>query len=103
MNIVYPVLWCLHYLFARVSYTAKIANCTAITRKYQMKHYRAILAGLGNIGLNFLRLLVQREAIMQTRYGLAVKIVGVADSSGILTSDRGLDIEQIIGLKQQRM
>lgn len=68
-----------------------------------MKQYRAILTGLGNVGLNFLRLLVEREAVLQTRYGMSIKIVGVADSSGILTSERGLDIEQIIGLKQQRI
>ncbi len=68
-----------------------------------MRLYRVILTGLGNVGLNFLRLLVERDAIMQSRYGLTLKIVGVADTSGVLTSERGLDLAQIISLKEQRL
>jgi homoserine dehydrogenase len=67
-----------------------------------MKTYTALLTGLGNVGLNFLRLLRDKEAILREQYGLHLDVVGVADTSGILTDPNGLDLAQIIHHKEQK-
>ncbi|HEX3051342.1 MAG TPA: hypothetical protein VHP83_11850 [Aggregatilineaceae bacterium] len=67
-----------------------------------MKTYTGILTGLGNVGLNFLRILDKKEAVLREEYGLQLKIVGVADTSGILTDPNGLDLPRIIQHKEQK-
>jgi homoserine dehydrogenase len=67
-----------------------------------MPEYRYILTGLGNIGRNFLAITRARERLLAERYGVALHAVGVADSSGALYDPAGLDLDQIIALKQAR-
>jgi homoserine dehydrogenase len=67
-----------------------------------MKTYTGLLAGLGNVGLNFLRILVEKEATLRDQYGLRLKIVGVADTSGVLTDPEGLDLARVIQQKTQK-
>ncbi len=67
-----------------------------------MKTYTALLTGLGNVGLNFLRLLRDKEASLREQYGLELHVVGVADTSGILTDADGLDLERIIRHKEHK-
>ncbi|MBI5957208.1 MAG: homoserine dehydrogenase [Chloroflexi bacterium] len=67
-----------------------------------MKTYTVLLTGLGHVGLNFLRILRQKEPVLTRQYGLALKIIGVADSSGILTDPDGLDLDRVIDHKEQK-
>jgi homoserine dehydrogenase len=67
-----------------------------------MPEHRYILTGLGNIGRNFLAITRARERLLAERYGVALRAVGVADSSGALYDPAGLDLDQIIALKQAR-
>ncbi len=68
-----------------------------------MKTYRYFLAGLGNIGRSFLEIVSARERILAERYDLALKCVGVSDSSGSLTSPEGVDIPSVIRAKKARL
>jgi homoserine dehydrogenase len=67
-----------------------------------MKTYRFILSGLGNIGRNFLEMLLTRERLLAKRYGFALQAVGVADSSGAIYTPQGLDMAAVVALKKAR-
>jgi homoserine dehydrogenase len=67
-----------------------------------MKTYTGIVTGLGNVGLNFLRILEAKETMLRDQYGLKLNIVGVADTSGVLTDADGLDLARIIRQKEQK-
>ena len=49
------------------------------------------LIGLGNVNRNFLRILEMKDAVLAQRYGLAFRIVAVADSSGVAVQPAGFD------------
>lgn len=49
------------------------------------------LIGLGNVNRNFLRILEMKQTELARRYGLAFRIVGVADSSGVAVNPDGFD------------
>jgi len=49
------------------------------------------LIGLGNVNRNFLRILEMKEAELAQRYGLAFRVVCVADSSGVAVNPAGFD------------
>ena len=51
----------------------------------------AALIGLGNVNRNFLRILEMKHAELARRYGLAFRIVAVADSSGVAVDPAGFD------------
>lgn len=51
----------------------------------------AALIGLGNVNRNFLRILEMKQAELARRYGLAFRIVAVADSSGVAVAPTGFD------------
>jgi homoserine dehydrogenase len=65
-----------------------------------MKSYRFILTGLGNIGRNFLAMIHSRERLLAKRYGLALQLVGAADSSGAIYRPEGLDMAAVVAQKQ---
>ena len=67
-----------------------------------MKTYRYFLAGLGNIGRTFLEILAARERMLAERYDLALRCVGVSDSTGGLASPDGIDIHSVIRVKKAR-
>lgn len=52
---------------------------------------KAALIGLGNVNRNFLRILEMKQAELAQRYGLAFRIVAVADSSGVAVNPAGFD------------
>lgn len=58
------------------------------------------LTGLGNIGRTLLELLSVREEAMAARYGLRLRCVGVADSSGAALDPAGLDMGAVAALKR---
>ncbi|MCS7078499.1 MAG: homoserine dehydrogenase [Chloracidobacterium sp.] len=63
---------------------------------------RCILTGLGNIGRTFLEILPARTALLRKRYGVALEFVAVADSSGCIASEHGLDTAAIVACKRAR-
>lgn len=67
-----------------------------------MKTYRFILTGLGNIGRNFLAMLLTREKLLAERYGFSLQAVGMADSSGAIYAPEGLDLAAVVAKKQAR-
>ena len=56
---------------------------------------RIILTGLGNVGRSLLAILHSQADLLRAAYGLEVKDVGMADSSGAAFHPDGLDIERI--------
>src|SRR5690606_32215625 len=49
------------------------------------------LIGLGNVNRNFLRILEMKGVELVRRYGLAFRVVCVADSSGVAVNPTGFD------------
>ena len=49
------------------------------------------LVGLGNVNRNFLRILEMKGARLAAEYGLAFRIVALADSSGVAVNPTGFD------------
>lgn len=68
----------------------------------QTRTLRCILTGLGNIGRTFLEMLPSRTARLRERYGLTLQFVAVADSSGCLACEQGLDPTTIVDVKRRR-
>lgn len=62
---------------------------------------RIALVGFGAVGQALVRLLAQRQDRLYARYGLRPRLVGVMDSRGAALSDRGLDAEALLRVKQE--
>ncbi len=62
---------------------------------------RVVLAGLGNVGRSFLRILQSQQTLLAERYGVAFQVVGAADSGGLVVSRSGLDPAAILSIKQR--
>lgn len=56
-----------------------------------MKTLDLYLVGLGNVGRNFLRILESKHARLAAQYGLALRVVAIADSSGVAVNRAGFD------------
>lgn len=61
---------------------------------------RFVLTGLGNIGRTMLEILAARVEALQTRYGLVLRCVGLADSSGSAYEPAGFDMAAVAALKR---
>jgi homoserine dehydrogenase len=59
-----------------------------------------ILVGLGNVHRQFLHLLATRGPILDRRYGLHLRVVGVSDSQGALAAADGLDPAALLAHKR---
>ncbi len=68
-----------------------------------MKTVRIVVVGVGNLGRRFLGLIAAKESLLASRYGLTVRVVGVADSTGtaIAPTDDGFDLDVIVRLKEE--
>jgi homoserine dehydrogenase len=62
-------------------------------------YVKIIIIGLGNIGLRFLQILALKAQTLHTRYGVSVSVVGAADSKGAAIDPTGLELDQLIDLK----
>ena len=60
-----------------------------------------VLVGVGNLGRRFTRLLADKAARLESRYGLTFRLVGVADSRGVASDPAGLDSALIVAIKEQ--
>lgn len=59
-----------------------------------------LLVGLGNVHRQFLHLLATRGEALAQRYGLHLRVVGVADSQGALAAAAGLDAAALLAHKR---
>lgn len=64
-----------------------------------MTTLRFALTGLGRVGRAFLELVRSREALLQARYGLSLRAVGVADAGGAAWDPGGLEVAAIAACK----
>jgi len=64
-----------------------------------MKKIRLVLTGIGNLGQRFCRILFDKDAQLQERYGLRFVLVGAADSRGAAYNHKGLDLAEVLLLK----
>lgn len=64
-----------------------------------MTTLRLILAGLGNVGLNFLRLMDSQRALLRERHDLDLRLVAAADSRGATTNPEGIDPAALLAHK----
>ena len=58
------------------------------------------MIGLGNVNRNFLKILEMKADQLRTQYGLAFRIVCVADSSGVAVNAAGFDPAQLRQFKE---
>ncbi len=65
-----------------------------------MPTIRCILVGLGNLGRRFCEIVVQKENLLRSRYGLDLRLVAAADSRGGAALSAGLDWATVAALKQ---
>ena len=61
---------------------------------------RVLLVGVGNLGRRFSKVLTDKHEELLRRYGLDVRLVGVADSRGAAVSPDGLDGAVIAAVKE---
>ena len=64
-----------------------------------MRPLRFVLTGVGRVGRSFLEVWRSRAALLEARYGLSLRAVGVADGSGAAWDPDGLDVAAIVALK----
>jgi homoserine dehydrogenase len=62
--------------------------------------YRLILAGLGNVGRNFVGLLQSQNKLLRERYAVSFILVGAADSRGAASDPQGLDLTALLAAKR---
>jgi len=60
-----------------------------------------VLVGVGNLGRRLTRLLADKAAPLESRYGLCIRLVGVADSRGAVSDPDGLDPETVVRIKAE--
>ena len=56
-----------------------------------LKTINTFLVGLGNVNRNFLRILEIKGERLAAEYGLAFRVVAIADSSGVAVEPEGFD------------
>jgi homoserine dehydrogenase len=71
-------------------------------RAVSTRTLRLIVCGLGNVGLNFLRLMQSQAELLRERYALELVLAGCADSGGTAAHPAGLDLSAVLQLKQGR-
>lgn len=62
--------------------------------------HRIILTGLGNVGRSFLEIMSTQGELLRERYGIALALVGAADSGGAAYDPAGLDVAAVLGAKR---
>ena len=65
-----------------------------------MRTSRFVLAGVGNLGRGLLRILPQKAPALSARHDLQFTLVAAVDSSGGVVDSAGLDMDQVLKLKE---
>ncbi len=76
-------------------------NLVEVGKKRMPRIINTVLIGLGNVNRNFLQLLETKGDSIATQYGLAFRIVGTADSSGVAANPAGFDPVQLRHFKEK--
>jgi homoserine dehydrogenase len=71
-----------------------------LTMTSSLRELTFILTGLGNIGRTLLEILDARQEAYRRRYGLSLRCLGVADSSGAAYDPAGLDMGAVAAAKR---
>lgn len=61
---------------------------------------RVILAGFGVVGRSLAEILLRHGAELRRRNGLSPRVVAVADSGGAAVNEKGLDLAELLKVKQ---
>ncbi len=65
---------------------------------------RLFLVGFGHVGQGFARLLLSQQELLQKKYGLNVKVVGIATRrQGIAFDPSGLDLQKALRAAEQKI
>jgi homoserine dehydrogenase len=75
-------------------------SAASTAHKPSIQTVRLLVSGLGNIGRRFLQVLIAKRDLLHTRYGLEFRVVGAADSRGSAFDPQGLDLAEIVHLKE---
>lgn len=60
------------------------------------------MAGFGNVGVRFARLLLEKEAELRAEYGCEMRLTGICTrSKGTLINSEGLDLEKILAMNEE--
>lgn len=60
------------------------------------------MAGFGNVGVRFARLLIEKEAELRKEYGCEMRLTGICTrSKGMLMNPGGLDLEKILTVNEK--
>jgi len=65
-----------------------------------VKRVRLAVVGLGSVGSRFLRLVLERDDTLRSKYGLALSVHCVVDSSGLAVSEDGFDLNSLLEHKR---
>jgi homoserine dehydrogenase len=65
-----------------------------------MREVRVALIGLGNVGKAFLKLMVDKDALLREKHGLSLVLAAAADTSGGLLNASGIDPADLLAHKQ---
>ena len=60
-----------------------------------MINLRLIVAGFGNVGRNFIKLLCERHSYISNKYGVSITVCSVGDSGGFVYKPDGFDWSEI--------
>ncbi len=59
-----------------------------------------VVAGFGNVGRSFIRLLLERSAYIEQKYNMKIKVMSVGDSSGFVYKREGFEKSELAKLLQ---
>ena len=65
-----------------------------------MRETKVSLFGFGNVGKAVARVLLEKERFFRERYGIALKVVSVADTSGVVWLPEGIDLQEALLVKE---
>jgi homoserine dehydrogenase len=63
---------------------------------------RICLVGLGAVNRTLLEIIVDKQRVLDERYGVKFKVVGACDSSGARSCDDGFDISRLVAIKKSK-
>ena len=67
-----------------------------------MRKISLAITGLGNVGRRLLELIDRKRQILHTRFNLEFVLAGVSDSSGATIDPQGLNLSEVLNVKQQK-
>lgn len=66
-----------------------------------MRTSKVVLVGVGNIGRRFLQIVAEKQASLEARYAVQLILAAAVDSRGAALAESGLDINEVLRLKDR--